>query len=91
MATKNEKTKFESPVVKPETPEAEAFLSAGYGGITVDQAKEIIATREKNAGLVSYEEYKQAKAFLAAYNARNLKPSATRPGWKRNRGSKYNQ
>jgi hypothetical protein len=55
--------------VLPGTPEMEALLSSGYG-IDLAQAKEIMATREKNPALVSYEEYTKARAFLAAYNTR---------------------
>jgi len=84
MAKKPE-TKFVAPVIKPGTPEAEAFLGVGYGGMTVEQANEIVKGRKENPSLYSYEKYELAKAFLAAYNAKDPKPNSTDPGWKRDR------
>jgi hypothetical protein len=94
MAKKQEhEERFVPPVVKPGTPAAEALLSAGYDGMTVEQANEIVKGRKETPGLYSYEKYEKAVAFLAAYNAteKQLVPSSTKPGWKRNRSSRYNQ
>lgn len=70
--------------IKPKTPEMEQLLSAGYGGMTVATAKQIIEEREKNPQLWPFEKYEQAKAFLAAYEG-TAKVIDTQPGWKRDR------
>ncbi|MFA5322350.1 MAG: hypothetical protein WC373_06710 [Smithella sp.] len=54
--------------ILPGTPEMESFLSPAYG-MTVEQAKEIIKERESNPASHPYEEYRNAKAFMAAYNS----------------------
>jgi hypothetical protein len=71
--------------IEPGTPEMEAFLSVGYGGMSVATAQKIIAERDKDPHLWPFEEYQKAKAFLEAYNAKPQVISQT-PGWKRTRG-----
>jgi hypothetical protein len=83
MAAKETK-KYEPPVIKPGTPEMEHLLSAGYGGMTVAEAKEIVEGRAKNPAMFSYEQLKQAQAFLAAYNTAPVAIS-TDKGWRRDR------
>ncbi|HQO97810.1 MAG TPA: hypothetical protein PLF72_08660 [Anaerolineaceae bacterium] len=67
MARKTIKTGLRS--IKPGTPEMEAYLGAGYGGMTVEKAEAIIKERTANPALYPYEVYEQAKAFLEAYRA----------------------
>ena len=67
MATKKVSTR--KPVL-PGTPEMEALIASGYG-IDLAQAKDIITSREKNPAMVSYEEYRNAKAFMAAYTTKS--------------------
>ena len=55
--------------IEPGSKAMEQYLSVGYG-MTVDQAKLIIAERDKNPALWPYEEYKKAKAMLAAFDAK---------------------
>lgn len=70
--------------IAPKTAEMEAFLQAGYPGMTVEKAKTIIKERRENPALWPYEMFEKAQAFLAAYEA---KPTAvsTRKPWKRNK------
>jgi len=64
--------------------ELEALLAVGYG-INKEQAEQIIAERDKDPHTHPYEEYKKAKAFLAALEAEPIAVS-TRAPWKRSRG-----
>ena len=61
----------EQPLVKlaPNTPELENFLGAGYGGMTKAEAERIIKERNANPAVWPFEEYRKAKAFLAALAA----------------------
>ena len=86
----NTKVKKLADTVKPVrrgTPEMESLLSVGYGGMTVEDAERIIREREANPLTHDIKDYKDAKAFLAAYNAKgeDLMPTSKKPGWKRTR------
>lgn len=60
-----------TPLVKlnANTPELEAFLGSGYGGMTKEDALRIIKERDANPAVWPFEEYRKAKAFLAALAA----------------------
>jgi hypothetical protein len=58
------------------------LLSGGYGGFTEDEAKSIIAERDKNPVAHTLADYKRAKAFLAALKAKP-RPISTRPAFRR--------
>lgn len=69
--------------IEPETPEMEALLTAGYGGMTLEEAKSIIKMHEDNPVAQPYNDrLKRAKAFIEAYKA-SPRPISTKPGWKR--------
>lgn len=68
--------------IQPGTPEMEAFLQAGYPGMTVVKAKQIIKERKENPALWPYEQLEKAEAFLAAYEGK-VQVISTTPGWKR--------
>jgi len=68
--------------ILPGTPEMEAFLAAGYPGMTVEKAETIIKERQQNPQLWPYEVLEQAKAFLEAYRA-TPKVISNREMWKR--------
>lgn len=68
---------FEFEPIQPKTPAMERLLSAGYGGMTVKKAQQIIKEREANPTTWPYEKYEQAQAFLEAYNAPPPAPTAT--------------
>jgi len=68
--------------VKRKTPEMEALLGVGYGGMTVASAKQIIKERDANPMAHPYEVYQDAKAFLQAYETEGVAVS-TRAGWRR--------
>ena len=70
-----------SPIL-PNTPEMEAFLGIGYGGMTVKDAKEIIEARKKDSAAYPFEMEQKARAFLAAYGTAPRVVS-TRPMFKR--------
>lgn len=53
--------------IKPGTPEMEAFLGVGYGGMTAAYAKEILEARKKDPGAFPFAEAQKAEAYLAAY------------------------
>lgn len=53
--------------ILPNTPEMEAFLGIGYGGLTVEDARATIAAAEKKRLAVAPEDYKKARAFMEAY------------------------
>ena len=59
-------------------------LSIGYG-MTLEEAKEIIAERKNDPNSHPYKRYRDAQAFLQAYTATPQVISTT-PGWKRSRG-----
>ena len=69
-------------VIKRKTPEMEALLSKGYGGMTVAKAKAIIKERSENPALWPYEKLEEAQAFLAAYETEPVVVS-DRPAWER--------
>lgn len=73
------------PHVKPKTEEMEALLMAGYG-FSVNDAKTIIKERDANPQSWPLDEYRKAKAMLAAYEAKDVRPSSQRLGWTRTRG-----
>lgn len=54
--------------IRPETPEMEAFLAVGYGGLTVAEAESIVEAATKNRNSVAPQDLKNAKAFLEAYH-----------------------
>lgn len=56
-----------TPHIRPNTPEMERFLQAGYPGMTVEKAKTIIAERKASPLSWPYSEKEKAEAFLAAY------------------------
>jgi len=66
--------------ILPNTPAMETLLSAGYN-MSIEEAKDLVQMREKNPALVSYDEYKKAKAFLAAYTTKSI-PVDTEPGYR---------
>ena len=78
MATK----KQELMQIKPGSPEMEALLSSGYG-MSIEEAKLIVKGRDTNPSLYTAEQYRDAKAMIAAYTATPQVISKT-PGWKRN-------
>lgn len=67
MARKPKQTNLRT--IKPNTPEMEAYLGAGYGGMTVEKAEAIIKERAANPALYPYEVLEQARAFLEAYRS----------------------
>jgi len=71
--------------ILPNTPEIEAFLGAGYAGLTVAKAKLIIDERKKDPNLWPLEKVELAEAFLAAYSTKS-KAISTDVGWKRTEG-----
>ena len=70
--------------IQPGSPEMEAYLGVGYGGMTVAKAKASIAERKANPMSHPYEEMEKAEAFLAAYNGKPEVISKV-PGWRRTR------
>ncbi len=68
--------------IKPETPEMEALLRAGYPDLTVKKAETIIKERQANPQSWPYEQMERAEAFLAAYNT-GATVVAKNPGWER--------
>lgn len=74
------------PAIRPGSPAMETFLQAGYPGMTAQRAEKIIKEAEGgNTQLLLSDLYRDASAFLAAYNARNPQPTDPKPGWKRKR------
>jgi hypothetical protein len=53
--------------IKPGTPEMEALLGVGYGGMTAAYAQEIVAARKKDPATYPFAEGQKAEAFLSAY------------------------
>lgn len=73
----------ESLPVEPGTERMEQLLAVGYPDIgTIENAKQIIAEREKNPALYPFEIYQRARAMVAAFTAKS-RPISTRPGWRR--------
>jgi hypothetical protein len=68
--------------ILPGTPEMEAFLAAGYPGMTVAKAEAIIKERQANPQSWPYEVFEQAQAYLAAYRS-TPQVISTREMWKR--------
>lgn len=56
--------------ILPDTPEMEAFLGVGYGGLTVADAEAIVAAAKKDRVSVAPKDLKDAQAFLQAYHAK---------------------
>lgn len=69
------------PKVRPGSDEHANLLAAGYG-MTVEEAREIIAVREKNPAAYSIAEVRKAQALVQAIAAKPAISSA-RPMWKR--------
>jgi len=67
--------------IKPGTPEMENYLSAGYGGMTLEEANAIIGDWEKDHKTWDIAEVRKARAFIAAYNA-TPEPISTRKAWR---------
>lgn len=81
----SEQTEVKKPKpIEPGTPEMEAMLQAGYPGMTVDRAKQIITERAKNPQAWPLERAEQAQAYLDAYGSK-ARPVSTDPGWHRQR------
>lgn len=72
------------PMVEPGSDEHAALLASGYG-MSVDTARQIVKERNKRPELWPYEKFEQAKAMLAAFEARDPQPSSKRKPWKRSR------
>jgi len=70
-------------VVPAKSPEKAAMLAAGYG-MTADEARQIIAERDKDPHMWPWDSYQRAKAMLAALDAEPTVISK-REGWKRDR------
>ena len=73
--------------ILPKTKEMEAFLSVGYGGLNVAEAEAIVKATEAAIKAEIPQPYpigdvRNARAFLAAYNATPV-PVATRKMWQR--------
>lgn len=58
-----------------------ALLTTGYG-FTVDEAKQIIAEREKDPHAWPFVEYQKAKAMLAAFNVKKPQNHNTKLPWR---------
>lgn len=56
--------------ILPGTPEMEAHLGVGYNGLTVKDAKAILAAVKENPVAYPIQEVRRAEAFLAAYAAK---------------------
>jgi hypothetical protein len=69
------------PRVKPGSPEHAVLLAGGYG-LTVEDAKEIVASRKADPNSYSLPELRKAEALLQAFNAKP-KPTSTREMWHR--------
>lgn len=54
--------------ILPNTPDMEAFLAVGYGGLTVAEAEATVEAGTKNRNSVAPQDLKNAKAFLEAYH-----------------------
>lgn len=70
--------------VKPGSPEHKTMLEIGYG-MSLDDAKIIVAEWEKDHKSWPLEEYRKAKAMIEAAGAVPVAVDKT-PGWKRQRG-----
>lgn len=83
MAIKKEK-KGEAqylPNIQPGTPEMESFLAAGYPRIgTRAHAQEIIKTRQERPELVPWELEQEARAYIAALDAKSQVIAVNKPG-----------
>lgn len=68
-------------MVKPGSKAHERLLSAGYDGLTREDAERVIAERDEEPTRWPFAEYQKAKAFLAALEA---KPQvlSERPPWR---------
>ncbi len=66
--------------IKVKTPEMAAYLELGYG-MSLEQARAVIKERDANPATHPYEEYKKAKAFLAAYETKPIAIDTT-PPWR---------
>lgn len=87
MATQEEKVKKLTDtvqVIKHGSKDHFAMLEAGYE-MTVDEAKQIIAEREKDPHTHPYDVYKKAKALLEASKAKPV-PVSNRKHFTRSKG-----
>lgn len=69
--------------IQPGSESHEAMLAGGYG-MSKAEAEAIIKERDADPLTHPYDEYKKAKAMLAALNAKP-KVISKKPGWKRDR------
>lgn len=69
------------PRVKPGSPEHATLLAGGYG-LTVEDAKEIVAARKADPNSYTIPELRKAEALLAAFAAKP-KVTSTREMWHR--------
>lgn len=74
------------PQIKPGTKGHANFLAAGYG-MTIEEAETIIKERDDNPMRWPLEEYRKAKAMLAAYKAKPQVISTT-PAWRQRHHSR---
>ena len=80
MPDQTEEFKFKP--VLPGSPELEALVASGYNGLTVIEAKEIVAARKKDPQSFPYAEQQRAEAVIAA-NTTKAKVVSKRPMFKR--------
>jgi len=69
------------PMVKYGSPEHATLLSTGYG-FTVEEAKQIIAERDKDPHTWPFEMYQKAKAMLEAFNVKKPVAYNIRQPWR---------
>ena len=69
------------PKVKHGSAEHAALLASGYG-FTVEDAKQIIKERDADPRVWPFEKYQQAKAMLAALNAKPKEVINTKQPWR---------
>lgn len=79
-----EELKAYEPVVVAYGSEDHESLLAGAYGMTRKEAEQIISERDENPLTHPYEVYRDAKAMLAALNAKPV-PISKERGWKRDR------
>jgi len=72
--------------IQPGSQAMDDLLAVGYG-MSVAEARTIIKERDENPHSWPYEEYKKAKAMLAAFEAEPQVISET-PGWVRQRDAR---
>jgi len=58
--------------IKPKTPEMEAYIGVGYGGMTLAKAELIIKERKDKPESWPYEMLEKAQGFIEAYNGKKM-------------------